>query len=162
MPAGADIELKRIASDFEHMPELLALIRRSFAYMDGRIDPPSSVHRLTEASLREKCDVETGIVAFAEGRIAGCVFIAERVDHFYLGKLAVDPEYQGSGVGRRLLAEAERIAVELGKPVLELQARVELDANHAAFARMGFVETGRTAHDGYATPTSVTMRKALA
>ncbi|RUY90914.1 GNAT family N-acetyltransferase, partial [Mesorhizobium sp. M7A.F.Ca.CA.003.01.2.1] len=38
---------------------------------------------------------------------------------------------------------------------------IELTANHAAFARLGFRETGRTAHDGYARPTSITMRKAL-
>jgi hypothetical protein len=49
----------------------------------------------------------------------------------------------------------------LGKHGLELQARVELTANHAAFARLGFHETGRTAHEGYDRPTSVTMRKTL-
>ena len=43
-------------------------------------------------------------------------------------------------------------------PEIELQARVELTENHAAFAAMGFREVGRTAHDGYNRPTSVTMR----
>ena len=36
------------------LPQALALIHRSFAYMEGRIDPPSSVHRLTLAALREQ------------------------------------------------------------------------------------------------------------
>ena len=49
----------------------------------------------------------------------------------------------------------------LGKPLLELQTRVELNGNHAAFARLGFRETERTAHAGYERPTSLTMRKAL-
>ena len=48
------------------------------------------------------------------------------------------------------------------KPLIELQTRVELTANHRAFRALGFVETGRTAHQGYDRPTSVTMRKRLA
>jgi len=30
---------------------VLALVRASFAYMDGRIDPPSSMHRLSEDDI---------------------------------------------------------------------------------------------------------------
>jgi hypothetical protein len=36
-----------------------------------------------------------------------------------------------------------------------------LTANHGAFARLGFREMARTAHDGYDRPTSITMRKVL-
>ena len=49
-----------------------------------------------------------------------------------------------------------------GKPALELQTRIELTGNHAAFRRMGFVETARTAHPGFDRPTSITFRKRLA
>ena len=96
-----------------------------------------------------------------DDRLAGCVFLAERADHFYLGKLAVDPALQGRGIGRLLMQEAEAIAVAAGKPAIELQTRIELTGNQAAFARMGFVETGRTAHAGFNRPTSITLRKAL-
>ncbi|TIV92899.1 MAG: GNAT family N-acetyltransferase, partial [Mesorhizobium sp.] len=48
-----------------------------------------------------------------------------------------------------------------GKDAIELQSRIELTANHAAFARLGFRETGRTAHAGYDRSTSITMRKVL-
>ena len=161
MLALDQIRLERAGPDFPRLAELLALIRRAFAPMDGAIDPPSSVHRLDEEGLRRKCAEETALVAFSGDRLAGCAFLAERADHFYLGKLAVDPKLHGMGVARRLVTEAERIAIAAGKPVLELQTRVELSSNHATFARLGFVETGRTAHEGYARPTSITMRKAL-
>ena len=141
---------------------MLALIRAAFAPMDGVIDPPSSAHRLTPETLRAKAHAETGFLARAGDTIVGCAFIAEQADHFYLGKLAVLPAYQGRGVGRRLLEAAERHAVRAGKPLIELQTRVELTANHRAFAALGFVETGRTAHPGFDRPTSVTMRKRLA
>ena len=56
---------------------------------------------------------------------------------------------------------AEDLARERGKDAIELQTRIELTANHAAFARLGFRETERTAHEGYDRPTSITMRKVL-
>jgi hypothetical protein len=55
----------------------------------------------------------------------------------------------------------EDLARERGKDAIELQTRIELTTNHAAFARLGFRESGRTAHEGYDRPTSITMRKVL-
>lgn len=162
MPTRQSIDLRHVSGEFSRIEELLSLIRRSFAYMDGRIDPPSSAHLLTADILREKCAAETAVVAMDGDRLVGCVFLAEKSDHFYLGKLAVEPACQGMGVGRLLMAAAEAIAKAAGKPMLELQARIELTDNHVAFARMGFAETDRTAHAGFDRPTSITMRKALA
>ena len=151
----------RSRPDFERWEELLAVIRGSFAYMDGVIDPPSSVHRLTTETLRAKAQSEIGFLARAGDTLVGCAFIAEKADHFYLGKLAVLPACQGRGIARRLLEAAERHAVRAGKPLIELQTRVELIANQQAFRSLGFVETGRTAHPGFDRPTSVTMQKRL-
>jgi ribosomal protein S18 acetylase RimI-like enzyme len=158
----ADIAVEPIAAGFERWEALLALIRAAFAPMDGVIDPPSSAHRLTAETLRAKAQSETGFLARAGDAMIGCAFIAEKGDHFYLGKLAVLPACQGRGVGRRLLEAAERHSVRAGKPLIELQTRVELTANQRVFRALGFVETGRTAHQGFDRPTSVTMRKRLA
>jgi GNAT superfamily N-acetyltransferase len=147
---------------FDHWRELLDLILDAFAYMDGRIDPPSSAHRLTPESLKDKCAAETVFLARDGDRLVGCVFLDDRGDHIYVGKLAVAPSLQGSGIGRRLMATAEGEARQRGKRFMELQTRVELTGNHAAFARLGFREVGRTAHAGYSRPTSITMRKDLA
>ena len=49
-----------------------------------------------------------------------------------------------------------------GLTTLELQSRIELLENHAAFTAMGFVKTAETAHPGYDRPTTFTFRKALA
>ena len=61
----------------------------------------------------------------------------------------------------QLMQAAEQLARQRGKRALELQTRIELVANHATFARMGFVEVARTAHEGFDRPTSITYRKAL-
>ncbi|MBZ9888036.1 GNAT family N-acetyltransferase [Mesorhizobium sp. BR1-1-3] len=155
------VSIRRIPTDFDRWDDVLALIMRAFASMDDVIDPPSSAHLLTADTLRDKAGRETGFVALKGDRIVGCVFALEKVAEFYVGKLAVAPDCQGQGIGRQLMQAVEDLARSRGKAAIELQTRIELTANHAAFARLGFRETERTAHDGYARPTSVTMRKAL-
>jgi ribosomal protein S18 acetylase RimI-like enzyme len=159
--ADEDIRIDRIDSRFDRWEELLSLILRSFAYMDGVIDPPSSAHRLTVQTLEEKASQEIGFVAASGTTLLGCVFIVERSDDFYLGKLAVAPEAQGSGIGRKLLETAEFLVRKSGKAAIELQTRVELTANQGTFQHFGFRKVMRTAHVGYDRPTSVTMRKIL-
>jgi GNAT superfamily N-acetyltransferase len=147
--------------DFERWDDVLALIMRAFASMDGVVDPPSSAHLLTAESLRDKARKETGFLALQDGQIVGCAFVLERPDDFYVGKLAIEPGFQGQGIGRRLMQAAEYLARSRNKAAIELQTRIELTGNHAAFARLGFGETERTAHKGYDRPTSITMRKVL-
>ena len=145
----------------EDWSALLAMIHRAFAYMDGRIDPPSSLHRLDAEGLRKKAGAEICLVIRQGGTIVACIFCDPRPDCLYVGKLAVDPALQGQGLGRALMAAAEEEARRRALPALELQTRIELTGNHAAFTRLGFVKTGETAHEGYDRPTSITMRKPL-
>jgi GNAT superfamily N-acetyltransferase len=156
------IRIERIPAGYEGWEELLDLILRSFDYMTGVIDPPSSALHLTPASLREKAGGEVGFLAMGGSSLIGCVFLPERESDFYLGKFAVDPGQQGRGVGRRLFDAAELYVRGAGKPVIELQTRIELTGNHQTFQRLGFHEVGQTAHQGYDRATSVTMRKELA
>ncbi|NCQ24841.1 MAG: N-acetyltransferase [Rhodobacteraceae bacterium CG17_big_fil_post_rev_8_21_14_2_50_63_15] len=139
--------------------EILALIRRCFASMEGRIDPPSSMHRLTPRAIAQQCrDGEVWVL----GRPPiACMFLTPRPDCLYLGKLAVDARWRGQGLARLLVEHAERRARALGLRAVKLQTRVELVENHAAFAKMGFVRTGESAHPGYDRPTSITLRRAV-
>ena len=161
MLTNSRLVLQRIDPTSLKLNELLVLLRSSFAYMDSVIDPPSSVHLLTHETIQTKCAEEVGIVALQEGTLRGCVFLAEREDHFYLSKFAVAPNHQGRGIARLLLARAQEVARDAGKPSIELHTRIELTQNHAVFARFGFIEVTRTSHPGYECPTTIVMRKAL-
>lgn len=132
---------------------VLELLHLCFAGMEGRIDPPSSLHRLTEA------DVAAAEVWVLGDPVVACVFLTPRAGALYLGKLAVHPDHQGRGLARALLDHAAARARTLGLPALELQTRVELVENHAAFRAMGFEKVGETTHDGFDHPTSLTFRK---
>lgn len=140
---------------------LLDLIRDAFAYMDARIDPPSSMHRLTAEALADLA--RTGEIWVIEdaARPVACVVLSHMADALYLGKLSVAPGFRGRGVARVLVETAASRAKAHGHPRLRLQVRVELIENQRAFAAMGFVETGRSAHPGFERPTSITMERAV-
>ena len=141
--------------------ELHRLLMASYAYMDGRIDPPSSLLAMTADDLAEKAASERLIVATVDGGLVGCLFCRPQAGWLYVGKMAVEPGQQRSGVGRTLIAEARRMAASAGLQGLELETRIELVENHQTFGRLGFVRVGEQSHAGYSTATSVTMRSLI-
>jgi GNAT superfamily N-acetyltransferase len=161
MPASPPGVVVEYATDFSEWPQLLALLRDSFAYMDSRIDPPSSLAHMGTEELMTKAAEETLIIAREGQRLVGCAFAAVRDECVYVGKVAVDRQARSKGIGRRLMAAAHDVARAHGRRFLELQTRVELVENHAAFGALGFVKVAETAHPGYAHPTSITMRKSV-
>src|SRR5579871_1641100 len=157
-PDNSAITVRRAPPDFTDWEQVRGLILAAFAYMETRINPPSSALRLTAQSM--KADADKGALLLAErgGDLVGCVFAKVKDDALCIGKLAVRPGLQGAGIGRKLVDAAFAEARRLGLPMLELQTRIELTENHATFARMGFVKTGEDAHEGFDRPTSITMR----
>ncbi len=148
-------------SDYSDWVALLQLLQDAFAPMEVRIDPPSSVSRLTPASLAAKSRDETLFLARDHDELIGCVFARPQGDALYVGKLAVRHDRQRGGVARRLMAAVEAYARADGVRCLELETRIELTQNHATFAALGFVKSGEHAHEGYDRPTFISMRKAL-
>ncbi len=143
-------------------PQLVALVRDSFAYMDARIDPPSSLNKMGIQEFMAKATLETLIVAKEDQCIIGCAFASLRDDCVYVGKVAVAHSSRGKGVARAMFAAAEAVARKHGRKFLELQTRIELVENHLTFAALGFKKVAESAHPGYNRPTSITMRKLVA
>ncbi|MDR6759633.1 GNAT superfamily N-acetyltransferase [Mycoplana sp. BE70] len=155
------MDVQRLGASFRRYDELLAVIRSAFAYMDGRIDPPSSALQLTAASLEQKALTEIVFLAVDRADIAGCIFCRPEPDCLYVGKLAVLPKRQGTGVGGALLAAAEREARTLGLAALRLETRIELVDNHTRFRAWGFEKSAEKRHAGYDRTTSIEMTKRL-
>ena len=84
------------------------------------------------------------IVADSEGRPIGCVGLTNKGDGLvYLGFLTVDPDCQAAGLGRALLAEAERVAVaRFGATVIEMTVIVQRAELIAYYERRGYGMTG--------------------
>jgi GNAT superfamily N-acetyltransferase len=155
------LTVRRAPAGFADWATVRALVLEAFAYMQGRIDPPSSALRMTVSSMAADAMAGALLLAESDGALAGCVFARPRRDALYIAKLAVRPDLQGRGIGRALIAATRDEARARGLAAVELETRVELIENHAAFARLGFVKIAETAHPGYARPTSITMRAQL-
>ncbi|MCF2870902.1 GNAT family N-acetyltransferase [Octadecabacter sp. G9-8] len=150
-------EFRQLGADDPALADALEVMRAAFAGMDGRIDPPSSLSRMTVQSLQEAAEKSE---IWVEGNpIAGTVVLTPKGRVLYVGKLAVGR--RRAGLGRALMALAEERAAALGLGWLELESRVELVEVHAVFKRLGFHEVARTTHDGYRKPTSIMFRKAV-
>ena len=72
-----------------------------------------------------------------------------REDALCVGKLAMVAGQRGRGLARALMAVGERQERARGLTELELEARVELVKNQAAFVATEFVEVERKAHAGF-------------
>ena len=150
---------RRLTADDLTVADALDLMRAAFAYMDGRIEPPSSIHRLDLGALRTAC-TEAEVWALGHPLLA-VVVLTPRPTCLYLGKLAVDPAHRGEGLARILVDHAATRAAALGLSAIELEVRIELTDNQQAFVAMGFSEVARTAHPGFGRPTSITMRRTV-
>jgi len=148
--------------DFDDFEGLRCLLQDCFAYMSGRIDPPSSLDRMSVQDLGQKAKTETlFLYRDQNGTPQACLFAAQRKEALYLGKLAVAQNLRGQGIGRALIEQAASYAQSAGLCALELQTRVELVENHALFSRLGFLEIARSTHEGFDHPTSISFRRML-
>lgn len=86
-----------------------------------------------------------GVVLLAErdGAPVACCQLERRDDHAYFGMFAVAPGHQGGGLGRELLAEAERYARERWHAgELRMTVIVQRDDLIAWYERRGYARTG--------------------
>ena len=119
-------------------PRLIPLINSAFAVETFLQGPRTDEERL--AASMEKGTIL--IAEDAECHVLASVYTELRGNHGYVGMLAVDPEHQGGGLGRRLIKAAEDRFRSQGCDAVEitvLSLRPEL---LPIYRRFGFVETG--------------------
>ena len=69
----------RLGPDDPRLAEILALIRAAFAYMEGRIDPPSSMLRLDPGAVQRQA--RTGEIWALCGPLSTCIFLTSKPDY---------------------------------------------------------------------------------
>ncbi|KAF1691159.1 GNAT family N-acetyltransferase [Pseudoxanthomonas koreensis] len=83
------------------------------------------------------------LLAEREGALLACAHVADEDGAGYFGMFSVRPDLQGGGVGKALLAEAERIAREdWALPRMRMTVIDIRDALIAFYQRRGYVRTG--------------------
>jgi ribosomal protein S18 acetylase RimI-like enzyme len=83
------------------------------------------------------------LLAEAAGELVACAHVADEDGAGYFGMFSVSPGLQGGGVGKQVLAEAERIACEeWGLPTMRMTVIDIRDELIAFYERRGYVRTG--------------------
>ena len=89
------------------------------------------------------------LLVWQEHELVG-VLVTHLEEHTLLiENIAVSPDVQGSGLGSRLLGEAERIAREAGREVVRLYTNEAMVENLAFYSHHGFGETYRKVEEGF-------------
>jgi ribosomal protein S18 acetylase RimI-like enzyme len=155
------IRLAVAQNDFDKWSELLELLQQSYAYMEGKIAPPSSLQSYSAEKLAEKSTGEELILAWSGQVLVGCVFGKQTDDGMYIGKAAVNPNYQGQGIGRQLMQAIENEAMSSGLSRLWLEVRIELTELHETYGALGYSAISEGCHEGFEQTTFLTMEKQL-
>ena len=123
------------------------IVRDAYGMYVERIGKPPGPMLDDYAALM--ADGAVSVLEDGDGTIVAIIVLLPKPDHLLLDNIAVRPDRQGSGLGRRLIAFAEDEAHRLGYAELRLYTHRKMTENIALYARLGFVETGRRHEAGY-------------
>ncbi|WP_333740902.1 GNAT family N-acetyltransferase [Streptomyces sp. IBSBF 2806] len=106
--------------------------------LQGQRTDPDGVLAVVEAPDSRLLTVEQ------DGRIVACCQLEHRGDHAYFGMFAVSPTAQGSGLGKAVMARAEREAREgWGAAEMHMTVISVREDLIAWYERRGYRRTGR-------------------
>ncbi|MFE9479416.1 GNAT family N-acetyltransferase [Streptomyces spororaveus] len=132
------------------VPELVELVESAYRgdasragwtteadYLDGQRTDPDGVRAVIAAP--------DGVLLVVEraGELVACCQLEHRDDHVYFGMFAVRPGLQGAGLGKEILAEAERRARETwGAKEMRMTVVHVREELIAYYERRGYRRTG--------------------
>jgi GNAT superfamily N-acetyltransferase len=105
--------------------------------MDGVRLPPMDVDYFSEIKSYPSWVVES------EGNILGGLIMVFENDLASIANIAVDPGFQGQGIGGALMKFAESKARESSFTELQLATHILLKENISLYRHLGWEETGR-------------------
>ncbi|MEV0808853.1 GNAT family N-acetyltransferase [Micromonospora sp. NPDC050200] len=137
-------------------PDAADLLWRYFEEIVGRYHRRPALPGEVEAAMAESPSGDlvepTGLllVAYHDGRPAGCAGLRLRPGWAELTRVFVHPAHRGHGGGAALLAAMERRGRALGVDRIRLDTRSDLVEARALYARYGYVEIPAYNDDVYA------------
>ena len=75
---------------------------------------------------------------YVDGTLAALIETIREADHLLVENVAVSPDFQGRGLGRKLMAHAEVLAREQGFDTIRLYTNQRFAENIALYRRLGY------------------------
>src|SRR5438477_6824714 len=124
-----------------------AIVHAAYAIYIERVGKPPGP--MLDDYARLIADGMVSVLEDEDRTIAAIIVLVPQPDHLLLDNIAVQPDRQGQGLGRQLIAFAEAEARRLGFMELRLYTHETMTENIALYTRLGFAETGRGHDAGY-------------
>jgi len=129
---------KAIPDDSDNLKNCMASAYAVYGErMGGVLLPPMDVDYLSEIKNYPTWVVES------EGSVLGGLIMVFENDQASIANVAVDPRFQGQGIGGALTKFAESKAKENSFSELQLATHVLLTENISLYQHLGWQETGR-------------------
>ena len=137
------------------VPAIVDIVDRAYRHYIARIGKPPGP-MLDDYAARVS---EDAVWVLQEGSaIAGILVLLSTPEYLLLDNIAIAPDRQGRGLGRRLLTFTESEALRRGYREIRLYTHQTMIENQRLYALIGYEETGRGSEAGY---DRVFMRKPL-
>jgi len=132
-----------------------ALTRQAYAKwvpLIGR-EPKPMTADYDQAVARHRFDL-----LYVDGTLAALIETIREADHLLVENVAVSPDFQGRGLGRKLMAHAEVLAREQGFGMIRLYTNQRFAENIALYRRLGYqVDREEVVPAGVVTHMSKTL-----
>jgi ribosomal protein S18 acetylase RimI-like enzyme len=115
--------------------EIRGLVRAAYAKWIPAIDREPLPMRADYE--RAVCDHRIDLLYLGE-QLAALIETMPGSDHYFIENVAVAPDFQGRGLGRRLLAHAEEIAVAAGFREIRLLTNAAFRSNVTLYQSLGY------------------------
>jgi len=114
-------------------------------YMERMDKPPAPM----SADFAKHIKLNQLYVAIYESQLAGYIVCFQEQQQLQIENVAVYPEFERRGIGKRLLNFAERLAYKLHLPAVQLYTNEAMTENLLMYPKLGYIETHRQQQAGF-------------
>ena len=125
-------------ADTSDAEAVMLLINRAF-----EVERPFfTTERIDLAETLEHLAKGTFLLAESDGKLTGCNYVELRGDGGYFGLLSVDPDWQGHGLGRTLIDQAEDFCRSSGCSRIQIRVLNHRTELPPFYKKLGYTDAG--------------------
>jgi len=130
--SGSLVLRQAVAADAPAVRELTRDAYAKWVPLIGREPKPMTANY--DAAIRNhRIDL-----LYLDGELAALIETIPEADHLLIENIAVSPAYQGRGLGRRLVAHAEELALSRGRAEVRLYTNKMFTENVGLYEKLGY------------------------